>query len=392
MEEFGSWLGSQASLDRARALFLPLTAELLSTGVDPSEVNAKAAGLYQYAFARRMSSNHNLQAVTREIIPLLEAACNGAWDSRIKVQSGRLLLDLRRFANFTDDQAKFDNIWAVITMLTDVFGNPPPDSDAKTLTGYWNLQAEGWHFVSSAIVASDDLRSTARDQMVKAAEALERLGDPLGAARWWIQLSYEYAVKNPTQAAAFLERARPVMESTEELPFGASGFHNALAHLAERRGEMGVALAAYARAAELDLSKPLEDLRWNAKLPLANRALLLMKLRRWAEANSDLSTAIALEEQHIHRLPTIPQNSPMTSFESQVPVLSSFTQPLYSDMASRSPAERPEESFNWSERARASNLRRQIWRDHRATQLPWSRAIFTGCGERSAKVGLDFHP
>ena len=46
------------------------------------------------------------------------------------------------------------------------------------------------------------------------------------------------------------------MENTEEVPIGASAFHNAIGHLAELRGDCDAALAAYARAAELDLRQP----------------------------------------------------------------------------------------------------------------------------------------
>jgi CHAT domain-containing protein/tetratricopeptide (TPR) repeat protein len=361
MEQLGRWLGREPRPERARELFLPLRAKMSPDGhVDTAEVDARASGLYEYCLARRLSKGHDFQVVAREIIPLLEAASKGAWDQQLKIACGSLLLSVRMFANFKDAGESSDNLWGVVTMLTDIFPERPPNSDADTLPGYWNLQAQGWSFIAR-MSHSDDLKSLARDKRIQAAEMFERLGDTLRSALSWLQLAQEEAGEDPDRAAEFLERIRDEAEDMEG-QFGFAGsYHNTRGQVAQERGDDGAALAEYARAAESFQHLPDEFGRYTAKLPLANRGRLLMKRERWQEAYQDLSSAIALEEQYLDRLPIIPQNSPMTPFESDGAGLSSFTQPVYSNMALTClRLGRAEESFNWSERARASNLRRQI--------------------------------
>ena len=298
----------------------------------------------------------------REVIPLLEAACKGTWDVEIRLQCGWLLLATRMFSNFTDSEERGDNIWGVITLLTDLFVQPP--SDGGQAAKYWDLQARGWSFIKTFFIAhpsQEDIESWARSKVIHAAEAFEQLNDPLSAARWWIWLAVEDADTDQKRAAEFLERARPAMESIGELQLGDGAYYNACGLVARTRGDYCKALEAFAHAAEIYQRSPREFDRYTAKLPLANRALLLMDLKRWLEAYEDLSLAIVLEERYLDKLPPIPQDSPMTPFESAGAVTSSFTQPIYSDMSlTCQRLERIEESFNWSERSRASNLRRQI--------------------------------
>lgn len=360
IELLGETLGCCGCSDLARRYFIST-----DESIDPQETAVRAMGVYHYCLHRWMSRTTDPQVLGRELGPMLDYVCRSTKDDIVRIRCAQLLIQFITRSYCLDATTRSDLTWSLITLLTDYFSEEPA-VDAEHLAEYYCVLAEVWQYVASQTDARPDdvtaMARTAQQYLEKAAEACEAAGKLFMAASWRIQLAKEIMLDDPDHARQLLDQAEKIVVSPEgDAFFWSAPYFDARALLFELTGENDRALETYRRAIELTMQNPSLEVRWNAKLFLANRSFLLMRLERWREAYEDIRQAIELEEQYIDRLPPLQPSENITSLESTTAALSGFTQPVYSDMALVClRLGRLDESFEFSERARASNLRREI--------------------------------
>ena len=203
----------------------------------------------------------------------------------------------------------------------------------------------------------------------------------------WEQVKYLYRSGQIEAAKQALVKADSLGVATLPL-FQEPTLLSIRAAIAEKDGRFEEALSLYKQASDALLSAPdtltlykqVSDsllsapdaslsvgynwIRLTAKLYLANRAQLLIKLERWEDAFQDLQQAISLEEAYLadyHEHYPIQDEYTVINLRGHLGSLSDFTQPIYADMARVcAHLHRPEDSFQYSERARASYTRRHL--------------------------------
>jgi CHAT domain-containing protein/tetratricopeptide (TPR) repeat protein len=208
-----------------------------------------------------------------------------------------------------------------------------------------------------------------REDIVRSLDQAIELSRLLGQTReeWvllWRQVRYlhhygwlEAAKQALVRADGLGVHPLPLVEEPDLLSIRAS--------VAELDGRFDEALALYKQASDALLNVPLSRIRLGAKLSLANRAQLLIMLERWEEAFLDLEQAISVEEAYLaeyhDKYHPIQDDYTVINLQGHLGWLSEFTQPIYADMARVcAHLNRPEDSFQFSEKARGSFTRRQL--------------------------------